>query len=217
MNIRYWVVGLIAFVTMISGALLWSGCEVSDASSSTDPVFITPESVVLKQGQTAQFQAHGGYDYKWSLDQNDGSGKLNTTRGDTVIYTCLSTNIGSMPKTIRVTSTIAGSAEDGGASNSAAYAVEATAEVFWPGSTGGGGNVSISPSGASNIATNGTKVYTASGGTSPYTWTVSNSSLGSVSPSTGNSTTYTAKGAGVNTITVTDSASHTDSETITQP
>lgn len=213
MNIRHWTAGLIAGSAIIAGTFLWCGC---DTDSASEDVVISPESVVLQPGQTATFTASGGYDYTWSLEPNDGSGTLNSFQGNSVIYTCMSTNIGSMPKKVKVVSTIEGTSS-GGSSNSTPYSAEAFAEIFWPSGSGGGGNVSISYSGSANVATNGTKVFTASGGTPPYTWTVSSSALGSVSPSTGNSTTYTASGAGTNTITVTDSTSQTDSQTISQP
>lgn len=213
MNIRHWTAGLVAISTAIAGALLWCGC---DTDSASEGISIAPESIVVKPGQTVTFKASGGYEYSWKLNPNDGSGTLNTSKGESVIYTCMSTNIGSMPKQVIVTSTIAGTSE-GGTSNATPYSMEATAEVYWAGGTGGGGSISITPSGTQNIATNGTKTYAVSGGTPPYTWSVGNTALGTLSTSSGASTIYTAKGTGNNTITVADSASHTDSESISQP
>lgn len=109
------------------GAMVWSGCEADSASQA---VTITPQSVVVKKGQSVQFQASGGYDYKWSLSPNDGSGILNTKVGSTVIYTCIATNIGTYPKQIKVVSTIEGTSS-GGTSNSTPYSVEATADIYY--------------------------------------------------------------------------------------
>lgn len=109
----------------LSGLLIWSGCETG---SSSETVVISPESVVVKLGQTVKFSASGGYDYRWSLAPNDGSGALNTFRGNSVLYTCLSTN-GTAPKKIVVESTIEGASS--GTSNSPAYSAQAYAEIFY--------------------------------------------------------------------------------------
>ena len=106
MNTRRLGSGLLACTIAIAGSLLWSGCDTDSADS---PITVTPNSATLTPGHSQQFTASGGYEYTWSLDPNDGSGKLNTTKGETVVYTCLSTNIGTMPKTINVASTITGS------------------------------------------------------------------------------------------------------------
>jgi hypothetical protein len=133
MNIRHWISGLILGGTMITGALLWSGCDLTDADSTEKKITVTPDSVVLTPGKTAQFKASGGYDYEWNLLPNDGSGRLNTYHGDTVVYTCMATNIGEMPKKVVVTSTIEGGSHDDSSSNNAApYRQSTEAEVFYP-------------------------------------------------------------------------------------
>ena len=68
-------------------------------------------------------------------------------------------------------------------------------------------------------ATGGTTSFTASGGVQPYTWTLSNNSLGTITSitGTGNATAnYTATSTGNNTITVTDAARARASATIQQ-
>ena len=68
--------------------------------------------------------------------------------------------------------------------------------------------------GTTSIPTGGSTAVKASGGKSPYTWTVSGG--GKVSSATGNSTTYTAPAnSTVATVTATDSAGTSDSVTIT--
>ena len=204
--------------------MLFSGCETDSADS---PLKIAPSSVSVKQGDTVQFTVSGGYEYAWNLDPDDGSGRLNTRKGATVVYTCLSTTIGTVPKNVRVTSTIPGSSA--GASNGPAYQVQAHAEVFYvgdsvagsgtgsgSGGTGGSTTLTVAPSSAT-VAPSGTRTFAASGGTAPYSWTVSNSTLGACNPSTGASTTYTAGSVtGTNSITCTDSSGQHVTVTITQ-
>ena len=64
----------------------------------------------------------------------------------------------------------------------------------------------VSPS-AATLGTNQTTViFTAEGGTAPYIWSVSDTSLGTVAAGNGASATYTRQGAaeGINVITVTE-------------
>lgn len=116
----------LSLLLALAGILVWSGCE---ADTATQTVVISPESVVVKLGQTVKFSASGGYDYRWNLDPNDGSGALNTSFGNSVLYTCLTTN-GSTPKRIEVVSTIEGSSS--GTTNTPAYSAQAYAEIFYP-------------------------------------------------------------------------------------
>lgn len=207
----------LASTMLVSGLFLGTGCDTDSASSE---VGVTPSSVVLNKGQSAEFTASTGYEYTWSLDPDDGSGRLSTLKGPTVTYTCLATNIGTSPKKVVVTSTIQGSSTGSAATTSngtptTAYQQQGYAEVYYPGGGSASGSLSISPTSVT-IGTNATKTFTVVGGTSPYTWVVSTLGLGSCSPTTGNSTTYTASGTGVNTLTCLDSASQRDEVTITQ-
>lgn len=186
---------------LVSALCLGTSCEVSSADSS---ITVSPSTATLTPGEQQTFTASGGYEYTWSLDPDDGSGQLSATKGESTVYTCLSTNIGSMPKKVVVTSTITGS---GTSTNSTSYSVEGSAEIYWPNGTGGGGNVSISGS-TSDLSTNATRTFSASGGTPSYYWTVSGG--GAVSPETttsvGESTTYTPPAsAATATIRATDS------------
>jgi len=76
-------------------------------------------------------------------------------------------------------------------------------------------DVSISPTSATLSSDGDTQTFTASGGDGSYTWSVGNTSLGSVSGS-GSSATYTRTTSGSNTITVT-SDGDSASASISQP
>lgn len=103
----------LASAVLVAGLFLGTGCDTDSASSAVD---VSPSSVVLSQGESATFTASGGYEYTWSLDPNDGSGRLSTFKGPTVTYTCLTTNTSS-PKKVVVTSTIEGSSTGSSVSN----------------------------------------------------------------------------------------------------
>lgn len=117
---------------LVVGLIMAAGCDTDSASSAVD---VSPSSVVLSLGESADFTASGGYDYTWSLDPDNGSGKLDTRKGSTVTYTCLNTN-GSNPTKVVVTSTIEGTSAKSSTTTTsnntttAAYAVQGYAEVF---------------------------------------------------------------------------------------
>ncbi|MBP7829889.1 MAG: hypothetical protein KA248_08230 [Kiritimatiellae bacterium] len=87
-----------------------------------------------------------------------------------------------------------------------------------PSPTGVVGEITISPDGDTLYSNQNSRVFTCNDtGSSPFTWTVGNSSRGGVSPGTGTSVTYTRTASGDNTLTVTDAAGRTDTVTIFQP
>lgn len=77
-------------------------------------------------------------------------------------------------------------------------------------------DVTISPSSAALNSDGDTQNFTASGGDGSYSWTLSDSSLGSVSSGSGSSITYTRSSSGSNTITV-NSGGDSASASISQP
>ena len=64
--------------------------------------------------------------------------------------------------------------------------------------------VSIAPESATLNAVGARAVFTATGGTLPYSWDVANGSVGSISPSGGSEAVYTAAAVGVNDVIVSD-------------
>ena len=115
-----------------AGMAIWSGCDVG---SATENIAIEPSSVVLEQGQSQTFTVSGGYDYTWDID-NRSAGKLNTYRGDTVVFEMLaapdaSTN-GSGVVTITCTSTIPGTPQGSADTNgTSGYSETANAYVHY--------------------------------------------------------------------------------------
>jgi hypothetical protein len=187
---------------LIAGLFLGMGCDTDSASSAID---VSPSSVVLEKGESANFTASGGYEYTWSLDPDDGSGRLSTLTGPTVTYTCLNTN-GVTPKKVVVTSTIEGtstSSSSGTTSNgtttTSAYSEQGFAQVYFPGGNSSSvSSLSIQPSSA-NVKTNAIQTFSAEGGTPAYSWTLSPSGSGTLTTSSGSATTYTAP-SGTNSI-----------------
>ncbi len=69
---------------LLVSMLFCGGCEVDSASSE---LYITPDSVALSDvGQSVTLTCVGGYQCSWSL-ATENWGRLNTRRGDQVIYT----------------------------------------------------------------------------------------------------------------------------------
>jgi hypothetical protein len=208
---------ILASALAVTILLLNTGCDTDTSSSDIE---ISPTTVVVTNGQSVIFTASGGYDYTWSLVPDDGSGFLDNWEGPSVIYTCLATNVGSTPKKVVVKSTIAGSASGSSSSNSmAAYSVQASANIFYPNGTGGGGGPLIISPHTATISTNTprTQVFTVSGGNGDFSWSLANNN-GSISSFSGPTTTYTANASTnvSNTISCRDSASHSDQATINQ-
>jgi len=81
----------------------------------------------------------------------------------------------------------------------------------------GGVAIAVSPSSATISVNNDTEKFTASGGSGSYTWSVNNSSYGTLNNSSGASVTYTRKAAGNNSITVKDTDNNSTTVSITQP
>lgn len=124
---------VVAIVTV--GIFMGTGCDTDSANSS---ITVSPSTTTLSPGESTEFTASGGYDYTWSLSPDDGSGTLDATKGSTVIYTCLATNIGTTPKKVIVTSTIEGSSSTSttlsgtNTVTTSGYSKQGSAEVFYP-------------------------------------------------------------------------------------
>ena len=81
------IFGLVLIVAVCTGS---GGCETKSASESD--LSIAPPSARVRIGQSVEFTASGGYDYKWSLDEDKGGGvygMLSTRTDNKTIYTSL--------------------------------------------------------------------------------------------------------------------------------
>jgi len=103
--------------------LLLGGCEADPVNGT---VFITPDSIVIRDGQAVIFTATGGFEYEWDLEQ-ESYGTLSTRRGASTTYTSLvdpgaGTNLSQV---IRVTSVLSGAT-----TTNSAQVTSGTAEAF---------------------------------------------------------------------------------------
>jgi hypothetical protein len=106
------IVSILAGITCVSAVVVaLVGCDVSDAKSASEPITVEPASAVLAKGQSQEFTASGGYDYRWTLS-DQSVGVLNPRTGNRVVFTALKTGISSnalqTTVSIIVTSTIDG-------------------------------------------------------------------------------------------------------------
>ncbi len=167
---------------------IFAQATVSPVVTNTPPAKFTlsPSAANFDTNDiTETFTASGGTaPYTWSL-LSSSLGSLSSSSGSSVTYT--SAHIaGNNVITVKDSS-----------SNSVTASVTYTAS--------GPRSISISPSTLSLSSTVYIGNLKASGGDGTYTWMVGSDSLGTVSPTTGSSVTYTSKKvAGTNTISITD-------------
>ena len=161
--------------------LALTSCEVD---SPSDRLQITPSSVTLKKGESAEFVATGGFIYEWSLqDDKDTAknwGELSTRTGDRTVYTSLRDSVGTV--TVR-TLTVKSYIVEGAVTNVAtaqAYIKHALAPPLL-----------ITPSEVA-IRKGETKLFTASGASGEYYWSLENEDWGKLSTRYGPTTKYTS-------------------------
>lgn len=116
-------------------------------------------------------------------------------------------------------STMDGSWIEDSGSAASIYAKAAVAAPATNSPSPSGTSLSISPS-SRTVSPGSSATFTASGGSSPYSWSLSTTSYGTLSTTSGSSTTFTAttttsSSSRTLTLTVTDSASETASASIT--
>jgi streptogramin lyase len=172
-----------------TGSLYISVDSAVLVASNSAPLAIGPATATVDPAFQRTFSASGGTPpYSWSLSANNSGGSI-TSAG---VYTAGGT--GSVTDIVTVTDSLAATA-------SATITVPAQLTI----TNGFGGNV--------DAAADGQLTLTASGGTGPYTWTMTtNGSGGSVTPGG----IYTAgPNGGTDTITVTDANGGTSTVTIT--
>ena len=107
------------------------GCESDSARS---PVRIDPGQVEMRRGQTHEFVATGGYDYRWSIDNKEIGLLTRTADNHRVLYTAarIPENGGPVTQVLRVVSYISGASQPGTQTNRygvSAYQVHAEAFV----------------------------------------------------------------------------------------
>jgi hypothetical protein len=171
--------------------------QVTDSAGNTSNATVTvraalvisPASVVLNAGGAQAFSASGGASpYTFSIVTNNSGGTINASTG---AYTG-GTKAG-VSDTIRV-------ADSAGNISNATVTVRAA--------------LAISPASAA-LNAGGAQTFSASGGASPYTFSiVTNNSGGTINASTGAYTGGTKAGV-IDTVRVTDSASNTSNATVT--
>lgn len=88
---------------------LFNGCETTSAAVAPE---ITPSSTVIKYGEAVEFRASGGFEYEWSI-QNSALGRLDTRRGEKVVYRSMFEPAGSNSalQVLTVSSTIVGTSQ----------------------------------------------------------------------------------------------------------
>jgi len=109
--------------TSIGILALINGCETTSAADSPE---ITPSAATVRIGDAVEFRASGGFEYVWSL-QNETIGRLDTRRGDKVVYRSMHNPAinNSALQIITVKTTISGTSST---TNSSSY--ERTAEAY---------------------------------------------------------------------------------------
>lgn len=199
---------IFAFGTvMLAVTLLMAGCETESAAQK---VTISPSSARIKKGESITFKASGGYLYTWQIDQTKTDwGVLSTTDGDTTTYTSLY-DPGTNNTAIQVLTVYSRLTEDSNSSTNSTYQKSAEVMITHYGPDAqpspSSAALSISPSSASVTNTQSVN-FSISGGSSPYSWSLSLQTFGNLSASSGTSSTYTSTTAsqGTQTISVTDS------------
>ncbi|MBM4143945.1 MAG: hypothetical protein FJ225_10205 [Lentisphaerae bacterium] len=76
---------LILIACAAAAAAAHTACEVDSASGE---IIISPSSAALKKGESIQFTASGGFQYRWRL-KNEKWGTLSARRGPSTVYTSL--------------------------------------------------------------------------------------------------------------------------------
>ena len=109
---------------LLAVMFITAGCEVD---SLTETIVITPSSVRVRDGDTVQFTASGGYEYTWSLESDTTYGTLSSRTGSSVIYTSrISPGSNMVTEILRVVSTIPGDASPTNSTSSVESSAEAT-------------------------------------------------------------------------------------------
>ena len=171
----------------------WTAQAVITQQDDAESLAISPTSATLDyNGAQVVFSGVGGtYPYQWSVG-NGARGHLDSTSGSQTLYT-------------------RDTAEDNTVILTDKKGHVAVAEISQPDVA----TLVISPSSVT-VSTNGTQVFTAAGGTPPYTWSIQGVLDGTFTPATGASTLYTSTAGGQDILQVTDAAASVAFATITK-
>ena len=203
---------LITFSLLLSSLLIFAGCESADLYT----VDVTPAySDVTAVNQTVSLSASGWSDYTWSLSDNT-IGSLSATSGESVIYTAKTippAKSSHLMQVVMVTAKSSAATSSTGTNSTTQTSYTGSAKIRHV-SQGGSASgtteqtITVTPATATHTAV-GTftvlEITAVSGYT--YTWSISNTSIGSLSPTTGNKVTYStttmpSSGSQIQTITV---------------
>jgi hypothetical protein len=100
---------LLAMAAGASLLIAGAGCEVESADSADQAeIQVSPSSVTLHQGQSAEFTATGWQNYRWSLSIPD-IGTLSHQTGDKTVYTAIVVTGTNTVQTLTCYSTVSGS------------------------------------------------------------------------------------------------------------
>jgi hypothetical protein len=172
-------------VLALIGGLSFVGCETESASQNN--VLISPRSAIILIDNTVELTASGGFDYEWSLEQEEW-GTLSTTEGNRTVYTSAydpAADTWQEHQVITVTSYINKNASktnglSGYAQTAEAIITHQTAQVI----------VNIEPPNA-NVTEFGSATFTATGA-NRYSWSLQYPSWGTLTATDGDTTTYTS-------------------------
>lgn len=183
------IITILGLLLIVGVSIAITGCEIESASSHG--VSITPSSVGIREGETVEFTASGGYEYTWSLDEASW-GLLSDKTGSKTIYTSRH-NPGTNTLAVRVltvTSTI-----DGGSGTNAVLTKTAEAYIehlaIVEAEEAAPEAVYISPSEVTLTNTQ-SQTFTAYGGDGEYSWSLKEEKYGWLSTRIGRQTTYTS-------------------------
>jgi hypothetical protein len=180
---------------VVLSPLLFLGCEV--ASSADTQLNLNPRSVTLKYKESQPFTVSGGYDYRWTL-QNETLGKLDKRTGDRVFYTSLTTNTTQLLTVESYINDASGNNSTNISDSNAAVGVTASAVISPFGVASSGVNTPIAalhilPPSAnlSPTPTGRNMVFMVAEGVSCQ-WSLETAGIGSLSANQGVTVTYTA-------------------------
>jgi len=183
---------------MLAALLFQCGCETESASDSS--VRISPSRAKVRNGQSVEFVASGGFDYSWAISDSS-LGFISAKSGNRTVYTAnvqTGTNPVVVVQTLTVTSTIGTTGASATNASSAASGFTKTAEAIiehLPTRASGEeaeeelGELTISPAGGT-LSSQGTIQFFASGEGPDYVWSINDSSNGDITQTTGSSTIY---------------------------